>query len=75
MTVLTTQPSVQVYTANFLPPPTAEAPHPEPFRQHWAVCLETQHPPDAVHHPHFPSIEIKGGEAWTHTTVHQLEWS
>ncbi|MGV3532559.1 MAG: aldose epimerase family protein, partial [Chthoniobacteraceae bacterium] len=40
MEVLTTQPAVQLYTGNHL--------------RYAGVCLETQHYPDAIHHPHFP---------------------
>ena len=39
MEVRTTQPAVQLFTANHL--------------GHTAVCLETQHYPDAIHHPEF----------------------
>ncbi|MTH53032.1 galactose-1-epimerase [Bacillus mangrovi] len=33
-------------------------------RKHCAVCLETQHPPDAVHHEGFPSVLLKKGETY-----------
>ena len=55
MEVRTTQPAVQLYTGNHL--------------AHTAVCLETQHFPDAIHHPNFPSIVIKPGEPLRETTV------
>ncbi len=55
MEVKTTQPAVQLYTANHL--------------GHTAVCLETQHYPDAIHHPNFPSIVIRPGEPLKETTV------
>lgn len=41
--VNTTQPAVLVYSSGFLPRPTT------------AVCIETQCPPDAIHHSEFPS--------------------
>jgi len=55
MEVRTTQPAVQLYTANHL--------------AHTAVCLETQHYPDAIHHPNFPSIVVRPGEPLKETTV------
>jgi aldose 1-epimerase len=55
MEVRTTQPAVQLYTGNHL--------------KHTAVCLETQHYPDAIHHPNFPSIIVKPGDPLKETTV------
>ena len=55
MEVRTTQPAVQLYTGNHL--------------GHTAVCLETQHYPDAIHHPSFPSIVVRPGKPLKETTV------
>ncbi|MEO7319121.1 MAG: galactose-1-epimerase, partial [Chthoniobacteraceae bacterium] len=55
MEVRTTQPAIQLYTGNHL--------------GHTAVCLETQHYPDAIHHPNFPSIVLSPGQPLTETTV------
>ncbi len=55
MEVRTTQPAVQLFTANHL--------------SHTAVCLETQHYPDAIHHANFPSIVIRPGERLKETTL------
>jgi aldose 1-epimerase len=55
MEVRTTQPAVQLYTGNHL--------------KHTAVCLETQHYPDAIHHENFPSIVVRPGEPLRETTV------
>lgn len=55
MEVHTTQPAVQLYTANHL--------------DHTAVCLETQHFPDAIHHPKFPSIVVAPGKPLEESTV------
>jgi aldose 1-epimerase len=32
-------------------------------------CLETQHFPDSIHHPNFPSIVLRPGEKFSSTTV------
>lgn len=59
--VLTTEPALQLYTGNFLDaPPATHAAHAR--ARHAALCLETQHCPDAVHHPHFPSVILRPGE-------------
>jgi aldose 1-epimerase len=55
MEVRTTQPAVQLYTANHL--------------GHTGVCLETQHYPDAIHHKDFPSIVVRPGEPLKETTL------
>ncbi|HEV2692216.1 MAG TPA: aldose epimerase family protein [Verrucomicrobiae bacterium] len=55
MEVRTTQPAVQLYTGNHL--------------GHTAVCLETQHYPDAIHHPNFPPIVVRPGAPLIETTV------
>jgi aldose 1-epimerase len=55
MEVRTTQPAVQLYTANHL--------------GHTGVCLETQHYPDAIHHKNFPSIVIRPGNPLKETTL------
>ncbi len=55
MEVRTTQPAVQLYTGNHL--------------RHTAVCLETQHYPDAIHHPNFPSIVVRPGSPLKETTL------
>jgi aldose 1-epimerase len=55
MEVRTTQPAVQLYTANHL--------------GHTAVCLETQHYPDSIHHKNFPSIVVRPGEPLKETTL------
>ncbi len=55
MEVRTTQPAIQLYTGNHL--------------AHTAVCLETQHYPDAIHHKNFPSIVIRPGEPLKESTV------
>lgn len=55
MEVRTTQPAVQLYTGNHL--------------DHTGICLETQHHPDSIHHPHFPSTVLRPGETFRESTV------
>ena len=69
MTVRTTQPGVQLYTANFLPKERGVR-----VRQHGALCLETQHLPDSPNHPGFPSVVLRPGERFSHETTHTFAW-
>ena len=64
----TTQPGVQLYTANHLPGNETSA----GAGGHDAFCLETQHYPDAPNKPSFPSTLLKPGETMRETTVHRF---
>ena len=67
MEVLTTQPGIQLYTANAAKPlPGKDG---ATYIQHGAFCLETQHYADAPNHPNFPSTELKPGETFHEVTV------
>lgn len=68
MEVLTTQPSMQLYTAND-PRPLTGGKGGATYFQHGAFCLETQHYADAPNHPEFPSTELKPGETFHEVTV------
>lgn len=64
----TTQPGMQLYTANHLPGDEKSAGH----GGHDAFCLETQHFPDAPNKPNFPSTRLDPGETLTEKTVHRF---
>ena len=66
--VLTTEPGLQVYTANKLTGALA-GPGGRSYRSGDAVCLETQHFPDSPNRPEFPSTTLRPGEEFTSTTV------
>jgi len=68
MEVLTTQPGVQLYTANFLDGKTIGVGG-KPYGKHAALCLETQHFPDSPHHPTFPTTTLRPGEKFDQTTI------
>jgi len=67
----TTQPGVQFYTANYLDG-SLTGKGGLVYRRHMAFCLETQHFPDSVNHPEFPSIVLRPGEIYRQTTVHKF---
>lgn len=67
----TTQPGVQLYTANHLPGDENSA----GYGGHEAFCLETQHYPNAPNRPSFPSTLLRPGETLEETTVHRFSVS
>ncbi len=67
MEISTTEPGVQLYTANHVRPFTGIGG--AAYARHPAVCLETQHYPDSVNHANFPSTILRPGQAFMSTTV------
>lgn len=66
----TTQPGIQFYTANFLEGDAGKGGARYGFRS--AYCLETQIWPDAIHHSNFPSVVLRKGADYHHTTTYQV---
>jgi aldose 1-epimerase len=60
MTCHTTEPGIQLYTANHF-----DGVH-QP--RYGAFCLETQHFPDSPNHPNFPSTVVRPGKAYQSQT-------
>ena len=70
MEVYTTQPGVQLYTANFLDATLRGGG--VAFGRHFGLCLETQHYPDSPNRPEFPSTVLRPGEKYEQLTVHKF---
>jgi len=70
MEVYTTQPGVQLYTANWMDNEPGKGG--KKYQKRWSFCLETQHFADAVNKPHFPSIILNPGEEYRHSCVHRF---
>lgn len=68
LTVLTTEPGVQFYSGNFLTGQTGKGG--KPYKQRSALCLETQHFPDSVNHPNFPSTILRPGQTYRQTCIY-----
>lgn len=68
--VFTTQPAIQIYTGYYIPELTIDGE--KKFGSYSGVALETQHYPDAVHHPDFPSTFLKPGETFNEKTVYKF---
>ena len=60
MTVETDQPGLQLYTANFLTERRGK--NGAVYAERSGLCLETQHYPDCINHPHWPSCILRQGE-------------
>lgn len=71
LTVLTTQPGVQLYTANFLDG-SIEGKGGIKYQRRTAFCLETQHFPDSPNHPAFPGTTLMPGKEFHSITVFRL---
>lgn len=71
MEVWTTQPGVQLYTANWLDG-TIKGKGGVAYKRFGAVCLETQNYPDAVNHANFPSAILRPGETFHAETIYKF---
>jgi aldose 1-epimerase len=71
--VLTTEPGLQVYTANFLDG-TVPGHGGQLMRQGDGVAFEAQKYPDTPNQLHFPSARLDPGQRYEQVTVYQLLW-
>jgi aldose 1-epimerase len=71
MEIFSTEPGVQFYSGNFLDG-TLKGKKNVVYNQYHGFCLETQHFPDSVNHPNFPSYVLKAGATYRSTTVHKF---
>ena len=72
MQVLTTEPGLQLYTGKRYFGADGKPVTDVAGLKHNAFCLETQHFPDAVNHPAFPSTILRPGQAFSSTTVYRF---
>lgn len=70
MEVYTTEPGVQVYTANWLN--GFEAAHGATLPARSAICFEAQHFPDTPNKGHFPSCVLHPGETYSQVTIYKF---
>jgi aldose 1-epimerase len=66
--VFTTEPGVQLYTGNWLDG-RLRGIGGVVYGRHSGFCLETQHYPDSINHPSFPSTILRPGQTFQSTTV------
>ncbi len=68
--VYTTQPGMQLYTGYWIPELITEGE--KKFGSYSGVALETQHYPDSVNNPHFPSTLLQPGETYKEKTIYKF---
>jgi aldose 1-epimerase len=68
MEVFTTEPGVQLYTANWFDG-KLRGKGGKQYEKHSAFCLETQHFPDSPNHAEFPPVILRPGETFESETV------
>jgi aldose 1-epimerase len=71
MEVRTTEPGVQIFTANF-GGGIFKGPNGYAYPRHLGICLETQHYPNSPNLREFPSTTLRPGETYRSTTVHRF---
>jgi len=70
LSVYTTEPGVQFYGGNFLTGAKAKGGKEYAYRS--GLCLETQHYPNSINEPKFPSATLRPGQTYKHTCVYQI---
>ncbi len=71
MEVWTTEPGVQFYSGNFLDG-TITGKRGVVYGKRSGFCLETQHFPDSVNHPSFPSVILRPGGEYRTETIYKF---
>ncbi len=71
METFTTEPGVQLFTANSLDD-SRGGKSGRPYVRHGGFCLETQHFPNSVNVPAFPSTILRPGAEFRSTTIYQF---
>lgn len=70
LSVFTTEPGVQFYGGNFLNGVKGKGG--KAYNHRSGLCLETQHYPNSINQPKFPSVILRPGKAYKHTCVYQI---
>jgi aldose 1-epimerase len=70
MEVHTTQPGVQFYSFNW--PDDQLGKGGKKYGRRWAFALETQHFPDSINKPHFPSVILAPGESYKNSCIYKF---
>lgn len=71
MEVHTTEPAIQFYAGNMMPP-TLPGKGGRVYVRRGGLCLETQHYPDSPNKPEFPSTTLQPGQTYQTTTVYKF---
>ena len=69
MSISTTEPGVKIYTGHWRTG-NFEGKHGHRYPARAAVCFETQHFPDSINKPSYPSVVLRPGEVFKSKTTH-----
>ena len=69
--ISTTEPGIQFYSGNFLDG-TEIGKGGVAYKKHFGFCLESQHYPDSPNKPDWPSVVLRPGQTYRHTTIHKF---
>ncbi|MFD2287713.1 galactose-1-epimerase [Pedobacter petrophilus] len=72
MEIYTSEPGLQFYSGNFLTGADKDGKGGKSYPFRSAICLETQHFPDAPNHPNFASTELKPGQTYKTSTTYKF---
>jgi aldose 1-epimerase len=73
MTMATTAPGLQVFTATSLPQSGAVDLSGRALARHAGIAMEAQEWPDAPNQPHFPPAILRPGDIWTQSTRYSFD--
>ncbi|KNC85441.1 hypothetical protein SARC_02391 [Sphaeroforma arctica JP610] len=68
MTVLTSEPGVQVYNYNHASADDKDAPH----TVYWGICFEAEHYPNSCNRTSWPPTQLNKGDTYKQLTVHRF---
>jgi aldose 1-epimerase len=71
MEILTSEPGIQFYSGNFLDGSLAGKGG-VAYTKHHGLCLETQHFPDSINKPEWPTVILRPGQTYRHVMVHRF---
>ena len=71
MEMYTTEPGVQMYTGNWMTG-NFKAKNGHTYPERSAVCFETQHYPDSINKPQYPSVILKPEETFNSRTTYKF---
>lgn len=70
----TTEPAIQLYSGNFIHfDPVPYGKNGIRYPKNGGFCMEAQHYPDSVNHPHFPTTVLRPGEVYRQKTVYRFK--
>jgi aldose 1-epimerase len=72
LTVLTTEPGVQFYSGNSLVGARVAGTSGHVYGPRDGFALETQHFPNSLNEPSYPTTELDPGQVYSQTTIFQL---